>query len=544
MLVPGMILGAPFVQPVVDWANTRLIITLGQNTVVSHGHATSVSDPVRRIREVQARGGALIVADPRQTETARLADLHLQIRPGSDAALAAFLVHQRLRTGCDQAYLEACADRQSVERLRGAVAPFDRETTARWCEVDPVVLDQVSALLEKEARLSFVSGTGVSMGPAANAVEWLGWALTAVSGSLDRKGGMLFNPGVLRPQSDTGPVAMERITGPPARSRPEFDHAYGEYPSAVLCDEILSGHVRAVLSFGGSIVGSFPDTEKTTRALKTLDVLAVAEIRHTQTTALATHVLPTTDQLERADVTYFLDQLFPVPFAQFTAPVVSPLGNRRPLWRIMGDLAAAMGLDMGGLNPMGDDEEVLRQVIKRSRVSIEDLQAAPSGVTVDDAPLWNWLIPDRVPKGKLDLAPDPLVRELHGWADAQDRYGRTATKGQFSLICRRLPHQMNSDLQELPSQQRAPRATLLMSPLDAGPLGLADGDPVEVSNEHGSTEAVLEVTDRIRPGVVSLPHSWRTPVVNRLTSTEDLDPLTGMPRYTAIPVSVRPATTL
>jgi anaerobic selenocysteine-containing dehydrogenase len=350
---------------------------------------------------------------------------------------------------------------------------------------------------------------------------------------------MLFNPGVIRPQSETGPTEMQRVTGPPPSSRPQFNHAYGEYPSAILCDEILAGNVRAVLSFGGNIVASFPDTSKTVDALQSLDVLAVTELRHTRTTAIATHVLATTDQLERPDVTFFMDQGFPIPFAQYAAPAVTPVGNRRPLWRIMVDLASEMGVGLPALEGFDDDDDLLRMVIKRSRVPLDVLKAAPSGVVVDDVPS-NWLVPGRVPKGKLDLAPDVLVGDLRRWEAAVDREraGDGADAGRLRLICRRLPHQMNADLQELPSQQRAPHPTLLMSEADAQSRGLSDGDAVTVSNQNGSTPAVLEITDRIMLGVVSLPHAWPNPVVNRLTSADDLDPLTGMPLYTSIGVSV------
>jgi anaerobic selenocysteine-containing dehydrogenase len=540
MLVPDLIVGAPFIQPVVDWANTQLLIVLGQNMVVSHGHATAVPDPVRRVRAIQERGGAVIVADPRVTETARLADVHLQIRPGTDAALAAFLVAHRLRTGCDSTYLQACADTESLARLRRAVAPFDRDTTAARCGVDAAELDRAASLVDSVHRISYVSGTGVSMGPAPNAAEWLGWALGAVTGSLDREGGMLFNPGVIRPQSESGPATMARVSGPAPSSRPQFDHAFGEYPSAIMCDEILSGKVRALFSFGGNIVASFPDSSKTFDALQSLDVLAINEVQHTRTTAIATHVLPTCDQLERHDVTFFMDQAFPMPFAQYTPPVVDAVGSRRPLWEVMVELADRMGMSIPAFARIDDSESLLRDVVKRSRVSFDVLKSAPSGVVVDDVPVWNWLIPDRVPKGLLDLAPQPLVDELRSWADASDHVRRGADDAdeKLELICRRLPHQMNSDLHEIPSQQRAPFATLLMNELDARSRGLSNGVTVTVATGNGSTQAVVEVTDGIRPGVVSLPHSWKSPAVNSLTSTEDLDPLTGMPRFTGIAVSV------
>jgi hypothetical protein len=406
MLVPDLVVGAPFIQPVTDWERSELLVIFGHNLVVSHGHATSVPDPVRRLRAVQERGGAIIVADPRRTETAQLADVHLQLLPGSDAALAAFFVRHRLATLVDDAYLTECVEAGSVERLRAAVAPFDRDATARHCGLDVADLDRAVALLDRVARLSYVSGTGVSMGPAANATEWLGWALAAVTGSLDRDGGMLFNPGVIRPQSEAGPATMPRVTGPPPATHPELQHAYGEYPTAILCDEILDGNVRALVSFGGNPLGSFPDTPKTLEALRSLDVLVVAELRRTPMTAIATHTFATCDQLERHDATFFLDQAFPFPFAQYTAPVVAPVGDRRPLWAAMAELSERMGIDLPALHGIDDEVQLVRSIVKRSRVSFDELAAAPSGVVVDGLPRSGWLIPDRVPRGRLDVAPE------------------------------------------------------------------------------------------------------------------------------------------
>jgi anaerobic selenocysteine-containing dehydrogenase len=532
MLVPDLMLGAPFVQPVVDWDETQALLVVGHNVVVSHGHATAVPDPVRRIRAIQGRGGSVVVVDPRRTETAQLADLHLQIRPGTDAALLAFLVRDRLRTRCDRDYLDAFTDAGSLARLRTTVEQFDRERVAGLCGIDTEVLDRAALLLAAAPRLSTITGTGVSMGPAPNATEWLVWALSCVTGSLDRRGGLLFNPGVIRPQSESGPTTLPRETGPPPASHPELAHAYGEYPSAILCDEILSGRVRAVFSFGGNILASFPDSKKTATALGALDVLAVSELRHTQTTGFATHVLPTCGQLERHDVTFFLDQAFPVPFAQYTEPVVEPVGDRRELWRIVAELARRMGLELPAVATIESSEELIRSVMKRSRVSLDELKAAPSGMVVD-APREGWLVPDKLPRGVLDLAPQALVEELDRWLTHA-----APTEDALLLVCRRLPHQMNSDLHDLPSQQRPPFPNLLVNPEDADRLGVDDGDVVTVTSRTGSTDATVERTDKIRLGVVSLPHSWRSPDVNGLTNADDLDPLTGMPRYSGIRVEV------
>src|SRR5205814_2058209 len=154
-------------------------------------------------RRLRARGGSVLVADPRVTETARLADVHLRLRPGSDPALLAGLVRAVLGAGAaDTAFLADSAEPASVDRLSRLVQPFTPAVVAERCDVDRALVEEAITLLLAAGRVATQTGTGVSMGAAPNVGEWLAWALGAVTGSLDRAGGVLFNPGALRPQEE------------------------------------------------------------------------------------------------------------------------------------------------------------------------------------------------------------------------------------------------------------------------------------------------------------------------------------------------------
>ena len=305
-LVPDLVAGSGYLFPLADWDATRLLLLIGHNPVVSHGHVTTRPNGLATIRAIKARGGKVVVVDPRRTESARLADLHLAPRPGTDAALLAFLVRSILAGGVDEAYVEANVDPDSMDRLRVAVAPFDRDTTAERCDLPSDDLDRLVEMVRDAGRVSTQTGTGVSMSSAPNVAEWLVWALGAVTGSLDRPGGILFNPGVLR-QQDNGPLTRPWPSGPSPASRPELRHAYGEMPSVALGDEVRAGNVRALIVVGGNPAVVFPDAEATREMLTSVDVLAVLDVQHTETTALATHLLPVASQLERADLPVFLD---------------------------------------------------------------------------------------------------------------------------------------------------------------------------------------------------------------------------------------------
>lgn len=173
------------------------------------------------------------------------------------------------------------------------------------------------------------------------------------------------------------------------------------------------------------------------------------------------------------------------------------------------------------------DDTILAGTTRRSRVPWASLIAAPSGVAPADTPGPGWLIPKRLPRGTLDLAPPELVEQFREWQAAPSH-------ACLVLVNHRELRQTNSMLCDA---ARPPG--LLMHPDDCRRLGFTPGQPVLLTSATGSTTAALEVTESIRPGVVSLPHGWSTPGVNRLTSaTEAVDPLTGMPRLGGFPVTV------
>jgi anaerobic selenocysteine-containing dehydrogenase len=532
-LVPDLITGAPFLFPVPDWDTTRLLLVVGQNPVVSHGHSVARPNALVALRHLRARGGAIVVADPRTTETARLADVHLPLRPGSDPALLAGLVRAVLAAGAaDTAFLADCADPASVESLGRLVEPFTPEVVADRCGIDRAAVEEVVRRVLTAGRVAVQPGTGVSMGPAPNVGEWLGWALGAVTGSLDRAGGVLFNPGVLRPQEERLVTRPRHSggTGAPGggpASRPDLRAAYGELPCTALADEIDAGTLRALFVLGGNPLTTLPDSERLRRSFATLDVLAVCDIRSTETTAVATHVLPVAGQLERADMTSFLDLAFPVPFAQYGPAVVPAPPGRPPMWRIFAGLGRRLGL-AGFADAEGEtDESLLAAAAGRSCIPWAELVAAPSGVAPAGRPGPGWLIPDRLPRRLLDLAPPELMDQFAAWQELP-------AARRVVLVNRRELRQTNSMLRDGHG-----RPALLVHPEDCARLGLADGQTVRVASDHGSTEASVGMTAAIRSGVVSLPHAWGVPGVNRLTSaTAGVEPLMGMPRFSGIPVEV------
>lgn len=533
-LVPELVAGVqlPFCP---DLADCDLLIAIGVNTVVSHGHGVMMPNPLGHLRDVRARGGKLVVVDPRRSETAHHADLHVAPRPGTDPALLAFLVRHVLATAPDDAFLGVAADGDSVTRLRALVAPYDEPRAAALTGVDPSVLRELAGLVTAAGRVAIETGTGVSFGRSGNVTEWLVWALSAVTGSLDRPGGARFNPGFLRPIEDGLPGGRgDKLPGP--ASRPDLPRVVnGEMPCAALADEIEAGHIRALVVRVGNPAMAVPDTARLQRALRSLELLVVIDALRTPTAQVATHVLPMADHFERGDV--LSGYLQAVPFLRWSPAVVPAVGERRPQWYVFAELSRRLGLPLFGSARVDamladralDDETVAATLARSARHPWADVAAAPYGVR-DDALPPGWLVPDRLPR-PLDLAPTELAEQFASWSAALPPPDRLV------LVNRRTTKQYNSFTTTL----APPEPTLLVHPADATRCGVHHGDRARLTTAHGSCTALVEVSDAMRPGVVSLPHASQLTNVNTLTSSVDADTRNGMPVLSGFAVTLTPA---
>lgn len=529
-LISGLMTGYPGLNPTLDTDGATLVVLIGTNPVVSHGHFNAFPMPAATLKKIK-KDGELWVVDPRRTETAALASRHLATRPGTDYAVLAYLVRELLADGADQDYLERHAT--GVAELRDAVEPFDLATAADRAGVREQDLTDLLAAVRKHGKVAAQTGTGATMSAAANVTEWLVWALHVVTGSYDRPGGMWFNPGFLSclDQRELPEVDVRAAPGPP--SRPDLPTRWGEYPCAALADEIEAGNLRALLVVGGNPVTSMPDADRLVPALRGLDVLAVADVVRTDTTDLATHLLPCTGQLERADLPLYTDQYSPAVSSQLTEPVVAPSAQRRSMWWMFAQLAKRLGIDAmpSGLDPdTAADEDLLAVNANRGRSDFATMRAEPTGMVADHA-VFGWVTEKLLPDGRWRLAPEELVAQL----------ARLAEPARQVLIPRRQLRHLNSQLREgagARGRERDP-ASVLMHPDDIAEAGLADGTDVVVRSASGALRGTVCADEDMRRGTVSIPHGYATPNVGRLTSGYlGADPLTGMVLQSGVPVSV------
>lgn len=529
-LVSELMSGFAGLHPIPDVERCRMLLLVGTNPVVSHGHLSGLTNPVSYLRRL-ARQGEVWVVDPRRTATARGATRHLAIRPGSDAFLLAFLVREVLAEGADREYLARHA--KGVEALAEAVAPFDLERTLATTGLEAEEILGLVRAIRRQRRLVALSGTGTTMSAGANVAEWLLWALQIITGSFERPGGAWFNPGFVHRLDRVEAWAHQDGRAEPGpATRPELPRRRGEYPCAGLVDEIEAGNVRALFVPGGNPIAAFPDAERTLEALRRLEVLVVGDVLQNEISDLATHLWPCAGQLERADHSGVMEFYRLAVIGQLARPIVRAAAERRPLWWCFDRLAQRLGL---AIRPPGFDGELVAGADERL-LSILcgdgiDLASLTHPRILPEPPV-GWVEKKVLRDGRWRLAPEALVAQLRTLHPAPDRV----------LVPGRQLRTMNSALRDIAAEgERRDAVSIHIAPADAERLDLREGDGVRVRSAAGELVGRARVDASLRSGSVWIPHGWVDPNVCRLTSSAHaIDALTGMVLQSGVAVEIEP----
>jgi anaerobic selenocysteine-containing dehydrogenase len=528
LVAAELVTGNAMMSPRWDPSGRGLFLLVGTNPVVSHGYGTTIPDPLGYLRDFRRAGGRVWVVDPRRTESAMAADRHLATRPGSDVVVLAALARALLERGADDDELRHHCAPEDVDALRRVLDPFTIARAADAADVAPAVLHAlVDDLRAHQGQVAVSCGTGALMGADGVLVEWLKWVLLIVTGSLDRPGGMRISRGTL---TQLRPPRHGRAARPPRpgpASRPELPRVTNQIPAVALADEIEAGNVRVLIVTGGNPILALPEPDRVRAALRALDALVVVDVMENELTELATHVLPVTGQLERADVS-LLSHMSVRPTAQSTAAVVPPGAERRPAWWVLANLGSRMGIDLlGGVDPDSlTDEAYLRGIVEHSPLDADEVFSA--GSRGFDLPVeFGWVHESMLPGGRWNLAPTLLVERLA--THREPGPGLVLSPARDMAWSNSVRYGTDDD-----------SARLRVHPDDAAAAGVADGARASVVSEHGAVDVVVVVDDRMRAGVVSLVHGRRDRSPGKLTSARiDVDPLTTMPRASGIRVRVQ-----
>ena len=563
--VCGRTHGKQYLHDQPDVNNTDLLLIFGWNGMQSH----QIPQAPRRLQRLSKdKDKLLIVVDPRVSETAKLADIHLQIRPGSDALLLKAMISIILKEGWqNKDYL---ANRTSgFDSIKSYFENFDARAAVKTCELD---FDQVRevARLYATRKSSLRYDLGLFMGRHSGLNSYLIVILQSICGRLCVPGGNVINGHMMPfgPHTDERDSKIWRTTA---------THSFpvcGSFPPNVMPEEILSDHpdrLRAVIVTQSNPLRSYADTTAYENAFRRLDLLVTGEVAMTETAALSHYVLPSRTGCESWDGTFF-PMTYPGIYFQMRRPIVEPEGEPLELGEVHLRLADKLGLippipetlyqaafesraafgkalmeyAMTEPKAMKAMPFILGKTLGKAMGSVHlaalwgMLQVAPKSLyknavragfqsgpalgeelfqQIVDHPEGVWvgkIDPEnnfaevKTGDGKINLDIPELQDELKA-VDAASEETALAMDPKFPLVLMAGRHtSMNANtLMRDPAWNEGKRAcTLAMHPEDAAALNLKDGQQVKVTTEAGSEEIELEITDTAHKGHVVIPHGF------------------------------------
>ena len=563
--------------PVADLERTDFLLILGANPLVSNGSAMAAPDVKRRLAAIRARGGRLVVVDPRRTETADAADQHLFIRPGTDALLLAAMIstifeEDRAAPGRLAAFTDG------LDQLRRHLAQFTPERVAGTVGIEAGSIRALARDFAAARRAVCYSRMGACVQEFGALATWLTDVLNVVTGNLDREGGWMFTT----PAVDLAGVATllgQRGSHDRWRSRVGGQREFtSELPVAVFAEEMDTpgpGQIRGLLTHAGNPVLALPNGARVERALAGLDFMVSIDIYRNETTRHARLILPPSWGLEHDHFPILAQALAVRNVAHFSVAALSaPAGTRHDHEIFLGlierlgrrrsvptRLAVTAGAAVARrLGPRGIMDWLIRLGPHGDRfrsgsagLNLAKLVANPHGV--DLGPLEPRL-PARLatPTKRIDLVPAPMVEDLPRLAAKLEPDAVTVEPAALLLVSRRQLLSNNSWMHNSARLVRGrDRCTLLIHPRDAASRELAAGDRASIRSRVGAIEAPVEISDEMMPGVVCLPHGFgharagdgltvaacRPGVsINDVTDERLFDAVSGTTQLSGVPVTV------
>jgi len=585
-LVSYWMYGHQLLLAVPDIDRSQYILMLGANPMASNGSLWTVPDFRNRLKTMQARGGRLVLIDPRRTETAEVADEHHFIRPGSDAAFLLALLNVVLNEGLAKpGRLAAFTD--GLDTVAAILSAYTPERAAVVTGIDAADIRRIAHELAAAPAAAIYGRMGVSTQAFGTLCQWAIQLLNIATGNLDREGGMMFpQPALDLLQGGDSKPGHYGVWKTRVRGLPEFG---GELPVSALAEEILTpgeGQVRALITVAGNPVLSTPNGRQLDTALDSLELMVSLDCYLNETTRHAHFILPPTGGLEHDHYDLIFHHFAVRNTARYNPPIFARPKGALHDWEIFVKLGRRLRERMAQQAGKGRAQPLLKRISAKlkdefllrmpphrildlglrlgpygrktpHKLSLAKLKRHPQGI--DLGPLQATL-PKRLQNKsrRIDAAPQPVLDDLRRFErELMSQEASAPRPGELWLIGRRHVRSNNSWMHNSQRLVKGkPRHQLFMHPQDLAARGLVDGQFVRVGSRVGSVEVEVQSTEDIMRGVVSLPHGWghaRSGVrlriaqahagqsVNDLTDDQALDALSGNAALNGIRVVVQGA---
>jgi len=522
-----------------DFEKADMTILWGSNPAYSHPPF------MQRINRSRRQGGRLVVVDPRRSVAAKKADLFLQVRPGTDAALALclirFLIHEK---AYDQDFVASYS--LGFEELAAYAEKFTLAYVAEQTGVSEQLLSQMQGML-LQSLPQCVSFVGISLEHQTNGFNTIRAiaSLSALCGAIDIQGGEPWNED----------IQVNHLNPLSNRQFREMDPAgYAHYPlfydvmrkchSLTGIDYLLGKGtypIEGLIFSGTNPVLTNPNANKVAKAFSTLDLLVARDLFMTESAKLAHYIIPAASFLERSELHVYPD----VQRVALSQKVLNVEGvwDEYTFWH---DLANRLGFGKKYF-AWEDESAVNRWLLKPTGISLEDLITSPEGVVYSGRVKHQKFKtqPFPTPSGKfeftsvrLDLlgcSPHPVYKPPDYLTAFENKFPLRMISGTRKAIF------YHSRFHEIEKFKRAiPGARAEIHADDASELGIRDGETVRIVSKIGEITVPVKVMEsgKILKGFIDIPHGWNEPNVNCLTDDRDVDPVGGFPNLKIVPVRI------
>jgi anaerobic selenocysteine-containing dehydrogenase len=546
--------GHGLLLPIADIDHTDFMLILGGNPLASNGSIMTVPDVEKRLKAIQGRGGKVVVVDPRRSETAAMADQHVFVRPGGDAALLLGLLNTLFEEGLTRAtHLPV----DGLDEVRQAIAGLHAEAMSPRCGVPAEQIRQLARDFAAADKAVCYGRMGISTQAFGTLCHWLVQLINLVTGNLDRVGGALCTkPAVDLVASTSGGhfnLWQSRVSG-----LPEYA---GELPVSALAEEMLvegEGQVRALITVAGNPVLSTPNGRRLDQALDGLEFMLSIDLYINETTRHADLILPSTSALENDHYDTTFNTFAVRNVTRFNRAILEKPEGALHDWEIFVGLAKAFAAKTGRelkatMPPAQMIDYGLRSGLYGDasdwKLSLETLANHPHGLDLG-ALQPNLASRLKTANKRVQAAPEVILADLARFAAVA-----LPDADELLLIGRRHVRSNNSWMHNYHRLVK-PRHQLLMHPADLARRGLVNGQQVSVTSRVGVIEVEVVESLDMMPGVVSLPHGWghgRAGVrmgiaqsqpgasANDLTDERSMDALSGNAVLNGVPVQVAAA---
>jgi anaerobic selenocysteine-containing dehydrogenase len=520
-----------------SYKNTKCVVVWGRNPEES-----KIGEEANVIA-AQKRGAKLIVVDPRVTRLAKKADLHIQIRPGTDGAMALALMNVIITEELyDKAFVEKWTT--GFDKLKTHVAElgYSPEVVARITGISADKIRQFARMYATTKPATITQG--VSLDHCINGVQNSRAVsiLIAITGNLDVSGGNTYNYPL--PQTSLrvkGRVKVEEAIG---ADYPIFTKFVSETTAMPVPDAILTDKpypVKALIVQACNPVLTWPDTGKVIKALEKLDFLVVSDLFMNETAEMADIFLPAAAFLERKIIMDYATK--GTPLFMLGQKAIEPPPECKEDWWVWAELGRKMGYN--DYFPWRDSDELLSYLLKSTGITLEQLEENPAGIIYGSERQRKYEEEGlATPSGKVELFSPTLAAYGYDPLPTYTPSAKPPAEYPLNLITGArtvaFTHSQYRDINRL--KKLVPEPLAEISPETAKELGIADGEKIIVETPDNSVSLKAKVTPDILPGVVSLQHGWAEANVNLLTTYQPLDPISGYPALKTIPCRVRKIT--